>query len=43
MFTADKKKMGELVAPLWLTVLASIVAAIIIVLNGKLLFDWATG
>ena len=41
--STDKKKMGELVAPVWLTVIASIVAAVIIVLNVKLLFDWVTG
>src|SRR5262245_40287648 len=43
MFTADKGKMGELVAPRWLTVIASVIAAIIIVLNLKLLFDWLSG
>jgi manganese transport protein len=40
MFTADKKKMGELVAPLWLVGLASLVAVIIAALNIKLLFDF---
>ena len=39
MFTADKHKMGALVAPRWLTVLAAITAAILIVLNIKLLVD----
>jgi len=43
MFTADKDKMGPLVAPRWLTVAAGIIAAIIIVLNLKLLLDTATG
>lgn len=43
MFTADRAKMGALVAPRWLTALAAVVAAIIIVLNIKLLFDTATG
>jgi manganese transport protein len=43
MFTASKTKMGALVAPRWMTVLAAIVAAIIISLNMKLLFDFATG
>ena len=43
MFTADRAKMGELVAPRWLTAIAFVVAAIIIVLNVKLLFDVATG
>ncbi|MFM9939884.1 MAG: Nramp family divalent metal transporter [Hyphomicrobiaceae bacterium] len=42
-FTASRAKMGTLVAPRWLTVLAVVIAAIIIVLNVKLLFDWATG
>jgi manganese transport protein len=43
MFTADKAKMGALVAPRWLTALAGVVAAIIVVLNIKLLFDVAIG
>lgn len=43
MLTASKTKMGELVAPRWLTVLAALVAAIIIVLNVKLIYDFATG
>ncbi len=42
-FTASRAKMGVLVAPRWLSVIAVIVAAIIIVLNVKLLFDWVTG
>jgi len=41
MFTADKHKMGALVSPRWLTVLAAITAAILIVLNIKLLRDLA--
>ena len=43
MFTASKEKMGALVAPRWLSLIAGIIAAIIIVLNLKLLFDLATG
>ncbi|MBA4223141.1 MAG: divalent metal cation transporter [Methylobacterium sp.] len=43
MFTASKAKMGEMVAPRWLTIVAALVAAIIIVLNIKLLLDLATG
>lgn len=43
MFTADAKKMGELVAPLVMTVIASVIATIIIILNLKLLFDLALG
>jgi manganese transport protein len=39
MFTADKAKMGELVAPRWLTAAAAVIAAILIVLNIKLLYD----
>jgi manganese transport protein len=43
MFTADKRKMGELVAPRWVTALAVIVAVVIIVLNAKLIYDFMTG
>jgi len=43
MFTADRRKMGELIAPRWVTASAAIVAAIIIILNVKLLIDFATG
>ncbi|MBC2885945.1 Nramp family divalent metal transporter [Ochrobactrum sp. CM-21-5] len=43
LFTAEKKKMGSLVAPRWITVLAAITAAIIVVLNLKLIYDFATG
>jgi manganese transport protein len=39
MFTASKAKMGEMVAPLWLTVLSWAIAALIIGLNIKLLWD----
>jgi manganese transport protein len=41
MFTADKRKMGELVAPRWLTALAAIVAVVVIALNVKVLADLA--
>jgi manganese transport protein len=41
MFTADRGKMGELVAPRWVTALAVLTAAVIIVLNLKLLYDFA--
>ena len=37
MFTADRRKMGELVAPRWVTVLAALTAAVLIVLNIKLI------
>ena len=43
LFTADKRKMGELTAPLWVTALAALTALIIITLNVKLLVDLATG
>jgi manganese transport protein len=43
MFTADKAKMGELVAPRWLIIFAGIIAVTIAALNVKLLFDFATG
>jgi manganese transport protein len=39
MFTADRAKMGALVAPRWLTVVTGLIAAILIVLNIKLLYD----
>jgi manganese transport protein len=39
MITANRGKMAELVAPRWLTGLAGVVAAIIIILNLKLIFD----
>jgi manganese transport protein len=39
MFTADKHKMGALVSPRWLTMLAAITAVILIALNFKLLWD----
>src|SRR5215467_692525 len=40
MFTADKRKMGELTAPFWLTAFAALIAAVIIALNVKLLLDF---
>jgi len=39
MFTASRAKMGELVAPRWLTWATAVIAAILIVLNIKLLYD----
>lgn len=39
LFTADKAKMGVLVAPRWLSALSWIIAALIIGLNAKLLWD----
>ena len=38
-FTGEKTKMGEFVNPLWIKILGWSIAAIIIVLNVKLLFD----
>lgn len=43
MFTADRSKMGSLVAPRWVTALAALTAAIVIALNVKLLYDFITG
>ena len=43
MFTASRAKMGEMTAPRWLTAIAAVVAAIIILLNVKLLSDMAVG
>jgi manganese transport protein len=42
-FTADSRKVGALVAPRWLTAVAGVIAAVIIALNIKLIFDLATG
>ena len=42
MFTTDRRKMGALVAPLWLGLVAALVAVVIVVLNLKLLWDFAT-
>ena len=42
-FTTDRKLMGDLVAPRWVGVLAWAVAAVIIALNMKLLYDFAAG
>jgi len=43
MFTASRSKMGEFVAPRWLSIAAAVIAAIIIGLNAKLVIDYATG
>jgi len=43
MFTADRRKMGELVAPRWVTAIAVTIAVIIIALNLKLLLDFVRG
>jgi manganese transport protein len=43
MFTANKAKMGELVAPRWLSAIAYTIAIVIAGLNIKLLFDFVIG
>jgi manganese transport protein len=43
MLTGSKSKMGPLVAPMWLSIVAGIIAAIIIALNVKLLIDFTLG
>jgi manganese transport protein len=43
MFTADRTKMGELVAPRWLVAFAVLIALVIAALNVKLLVDFASG
>ncbi|WP_112310382.1 Nramp family divalent metal transporter [Pseudogemmobacter bohemicus] len=43
MFTASRKKMGDLVAPLWLTALCAVIAVTIIWLNVNLLTSIAGG
>jgi len=40
LFTSDRAKMGQFANPPWLRILAWIVAALILVLNVKLLADW---
>jgi len=39
MFTADRRKLGDLIAPRWVTALAVLTTLLIIVLNLKLLYD----
>lgn len=43
MFTADRRKMGALVAPRWLQALSWLIAVVIIALNLKLLWDFFGG
>ncbi|MEI4487713.1 Nramp family divalent metal transporter [Frigidibacter sp. MR17.14] len=40
MFTTDRRKMGSMVAPLWLGLFATLIAAVIVVLNLKLIWDF---
>jgi manganese transport protein len=46
-FTSDRKKMGSFINPLWVKILAWLVAATIVVLNFKLVYDsivdWMSG
>ncbi|GLH75746.1 divalent metal cation transporter MntH [Bradyrhizobium sp. SSBR45G] len=43
LLTASRAKMGQFVAPRWLTAIATLVAVVIIALNAKLVWDLATG
>jgi manganese transport protein len=43
LFTGQRAKMGEMTSPRWLTITATLIAALIIALNIKLIFDFATG
>ena len=43
MFTRNREKLGALVAPFWLTALSAVIAAVIISLNLKLIFDLVHG
>jgi manganese transport protein len=43
MFTTDRRKMGALVAPMWLGLFAGLIAAVIVALNLKLLSDFTSG
>ena len=40
MFTTSRKKMGDMVAPVWLGALAAFIALVIVVLNLKLIADF---
>ncbi|HEU4985592.1 MAG TPA: Nramp family divalent metal transporter [Rhizobiaceae bacterium] len=41
LFTASRRKMGVFAAPRWMTVLAAITAVVIVILNVKLIVDFA--
>jgi manganese transport protein len=43
MFTASRRKMGPFVAPRWLTAVATLIVAAIIVLNAKLVWNYLSG
>ncbi len=42
LYTANKKKMGSLAAPSWVTAIAALIAVILITLNAKMLWDLAS-
>ncbi|WP_423414415.1 Nramp family divalent metal transporter [Hyphomicrobium sp. B1] len=42
-FTASRGKLGDLVAPRWLTAVAVVIAATIVILNAKLVYDYFIG
>ncbi len=43
MFTRDRRKMGALIAPRWMTALAAIVAVVVVALNTKVVVDVLIG
>jgi manganese transport protein len=43
MFTADRRKMGQFTSPTWLSTLAWVTSVVIVVMNGKLLYDLISG
>jgi manganese transport protein len=43
IFTASRAKMGALVAPRWLSLLAALTAVLIIALNAELVFNYISG
>ena len=43
LITASRAKMGQFVAPRWLTAIAALIAVVIIALNAKLVWDLAAG
>jgi manganese transport protein len=43
IFTADRRRMGAYVAPRWLIAIAGLIAAVIVLLNAKLVLDFAVG
>lgn len=42
MFVGDRKKMGDFVIPAWMKIIGWVMAAVILLLNGKLLWDAMT-